>query len=139
MAHVTVFSARHFKNPVFGTSLSILLYGRHCCLVSTDVMLSTLLHQLITIPLHLSWTGSQTIPGTESLHSRSVLFFVSAPYVLLSATASFKLRPPSTPLRTPERSLCCIHQRNDADRTYLRYCPVRAWILLRYLEGVRGV
>ena len=25
----------------------------------------------------------------------------------------------------------------DADRTYLRYCPVRAWTRLRFLEGAR--
>ena len=25
----------------------------------------------------------------------------------------------------------------DADRTYLRYCPVRAWTRLRFLEGTR--
>jgi len=31
--------------------------------------------------------------------------------------------------------LCCIHQRNDIDWTYLRYCPVRAWTQLRCLEG----
>ena len=29
---------------------------------------------------------------------------------------------------------CCVYQRNDADRTYLRYCTVRAWIQLRHLE-----
>jgi hypothetical protein len=34
---------------------------------------------------------------------------------------------------------CCIHQRNDADWTYLTYCLVRAWIQPRYLEGARGV
>jgi len=28
---------------------------------------------------------------------------------------------------------CCIHQRNDADRTYLWYCPARAWTRLRCL------
>jgi hypothetical protein len=33
--------------------------------------------------------------------------------------------------------LCSIHQRNDADRMYLSYCPVRAWIQLRYLEGMK--
>jgi len=32
------------------------------------------------------------------------------------------------------KQLCCIHQRKDADRTYLR-CPIRAWIRLRYLQG----
>jgi len=32
---------------------------------------------------------------------------------------------------------CCIHQRSDADRTYLRCCPVRAWTRLRFLEGAR--
>jgi len=26
--------------------------------------------------------------------------------------------------------ICCIHQRNDTDRTYLRCCPVRAWTWL---------
>ena len=31
---------------------------------------------------------------------------------------------------------CCIHQRSDADRTYLR-CPVRASTRLRCLEGAR--
>ena len=25
----------------------------------------------------------------------------------------------------------------DADRTYRRYCPVRAWTRLRFLEGAR--
>ena len=33
--------------------------------------------------------------------------------------------------------VCCIHHRNDADRTYLRCCTVRAWTRLRCLEGVR--
>ena len=130
-------SARHFTNPVFSTSLSVLPSGRCRCLVSTDVVLSSLFRQLIAMPLHLSWTASQTIPGTESLHSRSVLFLVSAPFVLPSATVSFKLRPPSTAHLTPERSFCCIHQRSDADGTYRRYCPVRAWTRLRYLEGAR--
>jgi len=32
---------------------------------------------------------------------------------------------------------CCIHQRNDADWTYIRYCPVRAWTRVRCLEGAR--
>jgi len=32
---------------------------------------------------------------------------------------------------------CCSHQRYDADRTYLRYCPVRAWTRLLCFEGVR--
>ena len=32
--------------------------------------------------------------------------------------------------------VCCIHDRNAADRTYLIYCPVRAWTPLRCL-GVR--
>jgi len=105
--------------------------------VSTDVVLYSLLRQLITIPLQLSWTASQMIPGTESLNRLSVLLFVSAPYVLPSATASFKLRPPSTLLPTPERSLFCIHQRNDAGQTYLICCLVRAWTRLRCLEGVR--
>ena len=136
MVCVSVFSARHFKNPVFNTSLSILPSGRHCCLVSTDVMSSSLLNQQNAIPLHLSWTASQTIPGTESLNSHSVIFLVSTSYILPSATTSFKRRPPSTPLPTPERSFCCIHQRNDADQTHLRYCLVRAWTRLRCL-GVR--
>jgi len=26
----------------------------------------------------------------------------------------------------------------DADRTYRRYCPVRAWTRLRFLEGARA-
>ena len=134
MACASVFLARHSKNPVFSTSLPILPSGRHHCLMSTDVLMSSLLRQLIT--LHLSWTASQTIPGMESLHSHSVLLFVSALYVLLSTTASFKLRPPSTLLPTPERSFCCIHQGNSADRTYLR-CPARSWNRLRCLEGVR--
>jgi len=130
-------SARHFKNPVSSTSLSVLLSGRRRCLVSMDVVLSSLFRQLISMPLHLSCMASHTIPGTESLHSRSVLFLVSTPFVLPSATVSFKLQPPSTPHLTPERSFCCIHQRSDADRTYLRCCPVRAWTWLRFLEGVR--
>ena len=137
MARVSVFSARHFKSPVFSTSLPILPSGRRRCLVSTDVVLSSLLRQLITIPLHLSWTATQKIPGMESLHSHSVLFFVSALYVLPSTTSSFKLRPPYTPLPKPERSFCCIHQGNNDDRTYLRCCPARAWNRLRCLEGVR--
>jgi hypothetical protein len=33
--------------------------------------------------------------------------------------------------------LCSLHQRNDAHRMYLSYCPVRAWIQLRYLEGTK--
>jgi len=28
---------------------------------------------------------------------------------------------------------CCIHQRNNADRTYLRCCPATAWTWLRCL------
>jgi len=31
--------------------------------------------------------------------------------------------------------VCCIHRRNDSDRTYLS-CPIRAWIRFRSL-GVR--
>jgi len=31
------------------------------------------------------------------------------------------------------RKMCCIHQRSDADRTYLKCCPVRAWTRLRFL------
>ena len=137
MARALVFSARYFKNPGFSTSLSILPSGRLRYLVITDVVLFSLLRQLIAIPLHLSWTASQTIPGTESLNSHRFLLFFSAPYVLPPVTASFKLRPPSTPLPTSEISSCCIHQRNDADRTYLRYCPVRALTRLLCLEGVR--
>jgi len=34
-------------------------------------------------------------------------------------------------------NMCCIHQRNDADPTYLRCRPVRVWTRLRCLEGVR--
>jgi len=37
----------------------------------------------------------------------------------------------------PWRWYCCIHQRSDAVRTYLRYCPVRTWTRLRFLEGAR--
>jgi hypothetical protein len=32
---------------------------------------------------------------------------------------------------------CCIHQRHNVDRTYLRCCPAIAWNRLRCLEGVR--
>ena len=76
----------------------------------------------------------KTIPGSESLHICTILFLVSAPYVLPLATASFKLRPP-TPLPTPKDCFCFIHPGNYSDRTYLR-CPVRASIQLRCLEGV---
>ena len=31
----------------------------------------------------------------------------------------------------------CIHRRNYSDRTHLRCYPVRAWMGLRCLEGVR--
>ena len=40
------------------------------------------------------------------------------------------------PIQLAFRFLYCIHQRNNADRTYLRCCPARAWNRLRYL-GVR--
>ena len=34
-------------------------------------------------------------------------------------------------------SYCSFHKRNYSDRTYLRCCPFRSRIRLRYLEGVR--
>ena len=35
------------------------------------------------------------------------------------------------------RLRCYIHGGNNADRTYLRWCPARAWNRLRCLQGVR--
>jgi hypothetical protein len=32
--------------------------------------------------------------------------------------------------------MCCIHQGHNADRTYLRCCPARAWNRLLCLQGV---
>ena len=95
--------ARHLKNPVFSTSLSILLSGRRRFLASTDVVLSSLLRLLIAIPLHLSWTASQNDPWYEVALQPQCPIFVSALYVLPSATACFKLRPRFTPHLTPER------------------------------------
>jgi hypothetical protein len=50
----------------------------------------------------------KTILGKESLYSHCVLFLVSVPYILPSATASFKLRPPSTPLPIPEKGFSVV-------------------------------
>jgi len=63
VAHASVFLARHLKNPVFSTSLSIPPSGRRRCLVSTDVVLASLFRLLIAIPLHMSsCTASQNDP-----------------------------------------------------------------------------
>jgi hypothetical protein len=34
--------------------------------------------------------------------------------------------------------ICCIHRRNCSNQTYLGCCPIRAWIQLLCLEGVRA-
>jgi hypothetical protein len=62
MARALDFSARHLKNPVFRTSLSILPSGKLLSLVSMDVVFSSLLCLLITTSLHLSWSASQSNP-----------------------------------------------------------------------------
>jgi len=36
-----------------------------------------------------------------------------------------------------EEKLVASAKESDADRTYRRYCPVRAWTRLRFLEGAR--
>jgi len=35
------------------------------------------------------------------------------------------------------RDAVAFAKESDADRTYRRYCPVRAWTRLRFLEGAR--
>jgi hypothetical protein len=63
MARASVFLAKHLKNPVFSTSLSILLSGRCRCLVITDVMLSSVLPQ--------SPNCNPTAPVLDGLSKRS--------------------------------------------------------------------